>query len=78
MVCVLIRQHRLMAFYTVVTGWIVYYFVQFLTGNSQNLGFSAMIADPGVNVTYLAVTVAMAFGVLCFGLQSGWSGSPNT
>ena len=57
----------LMAFYTVVTGWIVYYFVQFLTGNSQNLGFSAMIADPGVNVTYLAV----AFGVLCFGLQSG-------
>lgn len=30
-----------------------------------------MIADPGVNVTYLAVTVAMAFGVLCFGLQSG-------
>ena len=61
----------LMAFYTVVTGWIVYYFVQFLTGNSQNLGFSAMIADPGVNVTYLAVTVAMAFGVLCFGLQSG-------
>ena len=61
----------LMAFYTVVTGWIVYYIVQFLTGNSQNLGFSAMIADPGVNVTYLAVTVAMAFGVLCFGLQSG-------
>ena len=60
-----------MAFYTVVTGWIVYYFVQFLTGNSQNLGFSAMLADPGVNVTYLAGTVARAFGVLCGGLQSG-------
>ena len=61
----------LMAFYTVVTGWIVYYFVRFLTGNIQDLGFSSMITNPGVNVTYLAVTVAMAFGVLCFGLQSG-------
>ena len=60
-----------MAFYTVVTGWIVYYFVRFLTGNIQDLGFSSMITNPGVNVTYLAVTVAMAFGVLCFGLQGG-------
>ena len=61
----------LMAFYTVVTGWIVYYFVQFLTGHSRELGFAAMITDPGVNVTYLAVTVVLAFGILCFGLQSG-------
>ena len=41
----------LMAFYTVVTGWIVYYFVRFLTGNIQDLGFSSMITNPGVNVT---------------------------
>lgn len=59
----------LMAFYTVVTGWIVYYFVRFLTGNIQDLGFSSMITNPGVNVTYLAVTVVLAFGILCFGLQ---------
>ena len=31
----------LMAFYTVVTGWIVYYFVKFLTGQTENLGFVA-------------------------------------
>lgn len=61
----------LMAFYTVVTGWIVYYFVRFLTGNIQDLGFSSMITNPGVNVTYLAVTVVLAFGILCFGLQGG-------
>ena len=36
----------LMAFYTVVTGWIVYYFVRFLTGNIQDLGFSSMITNP--------------------------------
>lgn len=60
-----------MAFYTVVTGWIVYYFVRFLTGNIQDLGFSSMITNPGVNVTYLAVTVVLAFGILCFGLQGG-------
>ena len=48
----------LMAFYTVVTGWIIYYFVRFLTGRTEDLGFVTMITNPGVNVTYLAVTVS--------------------
>ena len=61
----------LMAFYTVVTGWIIYYFVRFLTGRTEDLGFVAMITNPGVNVTYLAVTVIVAFGILCFNLQGG-------
>ncbi len=61
----------LMSFYTVVTGWIIYYFVQFLTGNTSDLGFVGMISDPTLNVTYLAVTVILAFGILCFSLQGG-------
>lgn len=61
----------LMAFYTVVTGWIFYYFVQFLTGRTQELGFVSMISSPRINLTYLAVTVVVAFGILCFNLQSG-------
>ena len=61
----------LMAFYTVVTGWIIYYFVKFLPGQTENLGFVTMITNPGVNVTYLAVTVIVAFGILCFNLQGG-------
>ncbi len=61
----------LMSFYTVVTGWIIYYFVQFLTGNTSDLGFVGMISDPTLNVTYLAVTVVLAFGILCFSLQGG-------
>ena len=58
----LIGNIALMAFYTVVTGWIIYYFVKFLTGQNDSFGFEAMITNPGVNVTFLLVTVVAAFG----------------
>ena len=61
----------LMAFYTVVTGWIIHYFVRFLTGNLEGLGFVNMITNAGVNVSYLAVAVILGFGILCFKLQGG-------
>lgn len=61
----------LMAFYTVVSGWIIYYFVKFLTGSYEGLGFVNMITNPSVNVIYLLITVAVAFGILCFNLQGG-------
>lgn len=67
----LLGNIALMAFYTVVTGWIIYYFVRFLTGQTKDLGFVSMITNPGVNVTYLAVTVVVAFAILCFKLQGG-------
>lgn len=67
----LVGNISLMAFYAVVAGWLVYYFVQFLTGNTAELGFGAMISNPGVNVGYLFVTLLFAFVVLCFGIQSG-------
>ena len=61
----------LMSFYTVVSGWILYYFVQFLTGNSADLGFGPMISDPGVNMTYMLAVVVIGFLVLSFNLQGG-------
>ena len=61
----------LMAFYTVVTGWMIYYFFKFLIGQNQNLGFEAMITDPKINVIFLAITVFIGFGTLCFKLQGG-------
>lgn len=61
----------LMAFYTVVTGWIINYFVRFLTGQTADIGFVSMIQNLGLNVTYLAITVVLAFGILCFHLQGG-------
>ncbi len=61
----------LMTFYCVVTGWIIYYFYKFLTGQHTDLGFGAMISSPGINVGFLAITVVVAFFILSFKLQSG-------
>ena len=61
----------LMSFYTVVCGWLIYYFVSFLTGRTEALSFGGMIADPTVNVVYLFITVAVAFTVLTMNLQGG-------
>ena len=67
----LLGNIALMAFYTVVTGWMMYYFVKFLLGQSANLSFVGMITNPTVNVVYLLVAVVLGFGVLCFDLQGG-------
>ena len=61
----------LMSFYTVVAGWILYYFYQFVTGNTADLGFVSMISNPGVNVTFMLIVVVIGFAVLCFNLQGG-------
>ena len=61
----------LMSFYTCVSGWLVYYFISFLTGNSADLGFVAMITDPGLNMMYMAIVVVVGFFILSFNLQGG-------
>ncbi len=61
----------LMAFYTVVCGWLIYYFCKFITGQSQSLGFGTMISSPAINVIFLLVTVVVAFFILSFDLQGG-------
>ena len=67
----LIGNICLMAFYTVVTGWMINYFVKFLIGRNADIGFVSMIQNPGINVLYLAIAVALGFGLLCFNLQGG-------
>ena len=67
----LVGNIALMAFYTVVCGWLIYYFYKFVLGQNQSLGFVSMISDPTVNVTFLFVTVAVAFVILSFHLQGG-------
>ena len=67
----LVGNFSLMAFYTVVTGWIIYYFVQFLCGNYMDLSFASMIGDPFVNVLFLFVTLVASFIILSFNLQNG-------
>ena len=67
----LVGNVALMAFYTVVCGWMIYYFVSFVVGSYQDLGFAAMISNPKINVIYLVVTLLIAFFVLSFKLQGG-------
>ena len=61
----------LMSFYTVVAGWILYYFVSFLTGSNTDLGFVKMISDPGLNMLYMGITVVLGFLILSYNLQGG-------
>lgn len=59
----LIANVCLMAFYTVVTGWMIYYFFKFLIGQNRGLSFAGMITDPKVNVIFLAIAVLIGFGI---------------
>ena len=61
----------LMSFYTVVSGWLIYYFIKFLTGSTADLGFVNMITNPGVNMAYMAIVVVLGFLVLSFNLTGG-------
>ena len=67
----LLGNLALMAFYTVVTGWMMYYFLMFLLGRTADLGFVGMITAPAVNVVFLLIAVVLGFGILSFDLQSG-------
>lgn len=68
----------LVMFYTSVTGWVLYYFIQFISGNmtgisdaaSQDL-FPNMLSSPLVNVAFVAIIVLLGFLILSFGLQNG-------
>ena len=68
----------LVMFYTTVTGWILYYFVKFLSGSMTGISdvtsaqlYSNMLQSPGVNVGFMAIVVVLGFLILSFGLQNG-------
>jgi len=67
----LVGNFALMAFYTVVTGWIIYYFYRFAKGDLSGLKFTEdcnpfvnMITDASVNVIFMAIAVVLAFIIL--------------
>ena len=61
----------LMAFYTVVTGWMIHYFCMFVIGRHEGLSFGGMISNPVVNVVFLLIAVVVGFAVLSFNQQGG-------
>ncbi len=71
--------YLLMMYYTTVSGWMVDYFGKFLTGAfvpgmdkaAVDGVFSAMLANPGEMILWMALTVIAGFAVVSFGLQKG-------
>ena len=74
----MLGNYMLMFFYTVVAGWLVNYFVQYLTGGLTGLdtagvqaAYRTMLADPATMVFWMLVVVAAGFAVCAGGLQKG-------
>ena len=68
----------LMMYYTTVNGWMISYFVKFLTGTFEGLNadqvpqvFGQMLADPLEMGFWMVLTVIAGFIVCSFGLQKG-------
>ncbi len=74
----LVANALLMMFYTSVAGWILYYFISFLSGKMTGISesqssvlFTNMQNDVGITVGFMAIVVILAFFILSFGLQNG-------
>ena len=68
----------LMIFYTTVSGWMLKYFYNFLTGQFNGLTtadvqnvFSQVLASPSTNVFWMIIVVAIGMFVCSKGLQNG-------
>lgn len=71
-------NYLLMMFYTTVTGWMLYYFYQMLTGkfqgkNKDQVGemFQDMLANPRVLTTAMVLVVIAGMLICSVGLQNG-------
>ena len=77
----LVANFLLMMFYTSVTGWMLYYFIQFLSGNMTGLSaevcaaqFGNMLSNPWIMVGFMVIVVVLGFLILSVGLQKGVEG----
>ncbi len=74
----LVANFLLMMFYTSVTGWILHYFVSFISGKMTGITneasaqlFGSMLSSPAITVGFMAIVVILGFLILSFGLQKG-------
>ena len=70
--------YLLMMYYTTVAGWMLDYFVRFLTGSFTGLdaaaisgAFGSMLQNPAEMTVFMALVVVLGFAVVSFGLQKG-------
>ena len=72
-------NYILMAFYSVVTGWMFYYFykmvtdVKFLSGTPDEIasGFGEMLSNPGLMIFWMTVAIVIGLFIVSLGLQKG-------
>lgn len=73
-------NYLLMMFYTMVTGWMFYYFVRALSGEFTGTvltnaeiaqKFQDMLASPGILTGFMIFVVVLAFGICSLGVQKG-------
>ena len=72
-------NYLLMMFYTVISGWMVIYFVKYLTGSIMSASgveglagvFGGMISNPGLMVLSAFAVILICFGICSMGLQKG-------
>ena len=72
-------NYILMAFYSVVTGWMLYYFYKMVTDNSFlqgtpdqiAAGFGEMLSNPALMIFWMSVAIVVGLGIVSLGLQRG-------
>ena len=73
-------NYLLMMFYTMVAGWMLYYFVRCLSGEFTNTvltpaqiadKFNVMLTSPVIMTVSMIVVVFLAFGICSLGVQNG-------
>ena len=74
----MVANYILMFFYTVVTGWMIRYFVDTAAGKFEGASveevgnmFGAMLNEPGALVIYMAIVVVLGVLICSMGVQSG-------
>lgn len=74
----MIGNYTLMAFYTSVAGWMLYYFYRFVTGEMDGLepegvsnAFGSMLQQPATMMFWMVVIVILGFLICSVGLQKG-------
>lgn len=71
-------NYLLMMFYTVVAGWMLYYFFATISGSLSGLSpdevgayFASLRQDPTKLITWMLIVILLGFGVCVMGLQKG-------
>ena len=74
----IIGNYFLMMFYTVISGWLLFYFFEMLRGNFQGLTseevaqeFTGLLGNPGIMTVCTILVIIAAFAICGIGLQKG-------